>query len=137
MKNILALIGLFIAATCFAQQPPYPSCITNVVVIITDTNCTPTGSTNGSPGLTIHLSSTNCPVHDTTIGWVTAQCDINRTCQVDQGGTHAPCAPSATFPIVLEGACFSYDIQFNSGGCCSISQTKSNRQWCDVPPGCP
>jgi len=130
MKNLLALIVLFIASVCFAQQPPIAICLTNITITITDTNAAANGTNTATIGnnTTIDLHYNGCPCSDTVVGFVQFRCDTSSTC----GGG---CQSGGSFTLTMPRGVNDMSVRIYSiFGCCTLTHTDTVTQFghCDL-----
>lgn len=138
MKKLLAAAVLVIATSVFAQQPPLPSCVTNVYYTLTDTNAwfdaTGGSVTNSSGSLTVVIDYHGCSTNPIVIGNIFLQCDVQRHCQNNENIWNCP--SGNVIPIVMPALCNGITATFEpNGGCCEFHQVNSNPQTCAPADG--
>lgn len=136
----LFILGLSLFAySSKAQSPPLATCITNIILTLTDINAQfisggSSTNSNGGSVLTVVINYHGCHTNNIDIGNAFLQCDISRHCQNNENITQCP--SGAIFPITLPALVNNVTATFQpDGGCCSIQQVNTNPVTCVPPDG--
>lgn len=138
-------MGLLVAGVSAYSQglPPVVNCITNIIISITDTNASISGTTNSqvqvSAGQSVIINYNSCPPSNRVIGSVTFTCDTSVQCGGNEGGPGS-CAPGGVLPLMMPANIMQKTVFYYSfWGCCSLTEKQVSATGCLVPigGGCP
>lgn len=133
-KQIMFAAFALLALSVHAQNLPLPTCITNIVLTLTDTNSwlhdTGGSVTNvGGSAATVTIDYHGCNTNPVVIGNLFLQCDVQRHCQNNENIWSCP--SGSIIQITLPPLCDGITITFSpNGGCCDAAQVNSNPQAC-------